>query len=277
MRNASPGSISRSAGAFCSCHRQANEEPMPEVIADTPEVNLVDVAATIRAELRNETKAGAAVLHHAMAAGDALNLAQANQHKTNFTWKQWVRQTCFISVRTAFVRQQLAHHRAEIEAEIQRVGDYLSIRAALRKITKTKKKPSAKPKLPPDVTSFLATWKNADHQTRVAILDAIGGEGLLGALSQQLRREIERRVLNLHRKASAKTNGKFNEQAAAALRQALSMQKTTTDKNTTAMGVAASLNMINNLLTKDGVDLNNIVGLVIDMQATEAKTTKKAA
>ena len=49
------------------------------------------------------------------------------------------------------------------------------------------------------------------------------------------------------------------------------------DKNTTAMGVAASLNMINNLLSKDGVDLNNIVGLVIDMEATVAKPTRKAA
>jgi hypothetical protein len=182
-----------------------------------------------------------------------------------------------ISVRTALVRQQLARRREEIEAEIQRVGDYFSIRAALRKITKNNRKSSNKPKPPTDVTSFLSIWKKADHQTRVAILDAIGSDGLLGALSQQLRREIERRVLNHHHKATAQTNGKSNERAAAALRQALSMQKTTRDKNTTAMGVATSLNMINNLLTKDGIDLNNIVGLVIDMQATVVKPTKKAA
>ena len=138
--------------------------------------------------------------------------------------------------------------------------------------------PQPKPaSTPADVTSFLSIWKKADQQTRIAILDAIGGDGLLGALSQQVRREIERRVLNHHHKASAKTNSKFNEQAAAALRQALSMQKTTKDKSTTAMGVATSLNMINNLLIKDGVDLNNIVGLVIDLQATVAKPTKKAA
>jgi hypothetical protein len=246
---------------------------MPEIIADNPEVNLADVAVTICAELRSENKSGAAVLHHAMAAGDALNKAQANLHKTNLTWKQWVRENCFIDWRTARVRQQLANHRAEIEAEIQRVGDYFSIRAALRKITK-KKSPN-KPKPPTDVTSFLSIWRKADHQTRVAVLDAIGIDGLLGALSQKLRRDIEDRVLNRHHKASAKTNGKFNEQAAAALRQALSMQKTTKDKNATAMGVAASLNMINVLLAKDGVDLNNIVGLVIDMEATVA--TKKAA
>jgi len=250
---------------------------MPEIIADTAEVNLADVAATICAELRSENKSGAALLHHAMNAGDALNLAQANLHKTNLTWKQWVRENCFIDWRTARVRQQLANHREEIETEIQKADDYFSIRAALRKITKGKKKSSDKPKPPTDVTSFLSIWKKADHQIRVAILDAIGGEELLGALSQQLRREIERRVLNKHHNASAKTNGKFNEQAAAALRQALSMQKTTKDKSTTAMGVATSLNMINNLLIKDGVDLNNIVGLVIDMQATVAKTTKKAA
>ena len=250
---------------------------MPEIIADTAEVNLADVAATICAELRSENKSGAALLHHAMNAGDALNLAQANLHKTNLTWKQWVRENCFIDWRTARVRQQLANHREEIEAEVQKAGNYFSIRAALRKIAKNPKNSSSKPKLPPDFSSFLSIWKKADHQTRIAILDAIGGEGLLGALSQQLRREIERRVLNHHHKASGKTNGKFNEQAAAALRQALSMQKTTKDKNTTAMGVAANLNMINNLLSKDGVDLNNIVGLVIDMQATVVKPTRKAA
>ena len=250
---------------------------MPEIIADNSAVNLADVAVTICAELRSENKSGAALLHHAMAAGDALNLAQANLHKTNLTWKQWVRENCFIDWRTARVRQQLANHREEIEAEIQKAGDYFSIRAALRKITKPKKKSSDKPKLPPDVSSFLSIWRKADHQTHVAILDAIGIDGLLGALSQKLRRDIEDRVLNRHHKASAKTNGKVNGQAAAALRQALSMQKTTKDKNTTAMGVAASLNMINNLLIKDGVDLNNIVGLVIDMEATVAKPTRKAA
>jgi hypothetical protein len=252
---------------------------MPDIIADTLEVNLTDVAATIRTELQNEKGAGAALLRSAMAAGDALNLAQANLHKTNRSWESWLRENCLISTRTAEVRQQLANHRAEIEAEVQRVGDYFSIRAALRKISKTKKKSPNKPKLPPDVSSFLSIWRKADHQTRVAVLDAIDaeGEGLLGALSQQLRREIERRVLNKHHTASAKTNGKVNGQAAAALRQALSMQKTTKDKNTAAMGVAASLNMINNLLIKDGVDLNNIVGLVIDMEATVVRPTKKAA
>ena len=57
----------------------------------TVDVNLTAVAATICTELRNEKKAGAALLHHAMAAGDALNLAQANLHKTNLTWKGWLR------------------------------------------------------------------------------------------------------------------------------------------------------------------------------------------
>jgi hypothetical protein len=252
---------------------------MTENIAtDTANVNLTELAATICAELRNEAKAGAAVLHHAMAAGDALNLVQANLHKTNLTWKRWLREHCLISVRTALVRQRLARHREEIEAEVQRVGDYLSIRAALRKISKGNNKKSAKkPKPPTDVASFLSIWRKADHQTRAAVLDAIGSGGLLEALSQQLRREIERRVLNQHHKASSKTNGKFNEQTAAALRQVLSMQKTTKDKNTTAMGVVSGLNMINNLLAKDGIDLNNIVGLVIDLDATLAKPTKKAA
>jgi hypothetical protein len=250
---------------------------MPEdITTDTADVNLTEVAATIRNELKNEHKSGAALLHHALNASDALNLAHANRHKTNLSWKQWLRENCFVSVRTAFVRQQLARHRKEIEAEVQRVGDYLSIRAALRKIAKRTKKPADKPQ--PDVAAFLSIWKKIDHQTRVAVIDGIDviDAGLLGVLSQRLRREIEGRVLNRHHNASP-TNEKFNEQAAAALRQALSMQKTAKDRNRTAMGVASSLNMINNLLAKDGIDLNNVVGLVIDLQATVAKPTKKAA
>lgn len=249
---------------------------MPEIITDNPAVNLADVAAIIRTELQNEHKAGAALLRHAMAAGDALNLAQANLHKTNLTWKRWLRENCFCSDRTAIVRQQLARHRNEVEAEIQKVGDDLSIRAVLRKINKSTKK-TAKSKPPADVATFLSIWRKADHQTRAAILDGIGCEGLLGALSPQLRREIERRVLGHHRKRSAFADVKFNSQAAGALRQALSMQKTAKDKNAPALGVVSALNMLNNLLIKSGIDLNNIVGFEIDMDATVAKPTKKAA
>jgi hypothetical protein len=245
---------------------------MVDIVSEAQEVNLDQLAVTIRAELKSESRSGAEALHHAMAAGDALNLAQANRNKSNLSWKQWLRENCLVSTRTAFVRQQLAEHRSEIEAAMAQGTDIQSIAAALRLIAKKKKK-AATSKPPADVAFFLANWGKADRQTRAAILDAIGVEGLLAALSQQLRGEIERRVLKHHRHTSAKTNKTSNnEKAAAALRQALSAQKVAKDANVTAMGVAAALNAINNLLAKDGIDLNCITGLTIDIDATMANS-----
>jgi hypothetical protein len=95
---------------------------------------LDDLARRIRESRQAARQAGAAVLHHSLDAGDALNEAQA---RVSSGWKRWLKDNCFLSVRTALVYQQLARHRDEIEAAIGQAGE-LSMRAALRLITKQK-------------------------------------------------------------------------------------------------------------------------------------------
>jgi hypothetical protein len=90
------------------------------------------LARRIRASRHAAQEAGAALLHHVLDAGDALNEAQ-EQVPTG--WKRWLKDNCFLSVRTAFVYQRLAHHREEIETVLSQAGE-LSMRAALRLISK---------------------------------------------------------------------------------------------------------------------------------------------
>jgi hypothetical protein len=98
---------------------------------------LDDLARRIRESRQAAQQAGAAVLHHSLDAGDALNAAQA---RVSTGWKRWLKNNCFLSVRTALVYQQLARHRDEIEAAIGQAGE-LSMRAALRLITKPTEEP----------------------------------------------------------------------------------------------------------------------------------------
>src|SRR5262245_12345760 len=89
---------------------------------------LEDLAAVIRKARRASHAERCNALHHDLDAGDALLAAQK---RVSSNWKQWLRENCFLSVRTAMLYMQLARHRAEIEAEIERVGG-LSLRAAIR-------------------------------------------------------------------------------------------------------------------------------------------------
>jgi hypothetical protein len=81
-------------------------------------------------------------LHQDLAVGDALIEAQA---RVSSNWKQWLRENCFLSVRTALLYQRLARHRAEIEAEIERAGE-LSLRAAVRLIAEPSTRNATPPK-----------------------------------------------------------------------------------------------------------------------------------
>ena len=117
-------------------------------IASHEEINSVvvldELARRVRKSRQAAQQAGAALLHHCLDAGDALNEAQA---RVSIPWKRWLKDNCSIplaggglqplSVRSAFVYQQLANHREKIEAAISQVGE-LSQRAALRLISKPK-------------------------------------------------------------------------------------------------------------------------------------------
>jgi hypothetical protein len=97
-----------------------------------------------------------------------------------------------MSVRSALVYQQLANHRDEIEAEIERSGE-IGLRAALRLIAKREnpKKPSK-----PKKSSFdaLNWWTRASHADRTRLLEAVTLAGLIGAMPPSMRKELERRA-----------------------------------------------------------------------------------
>jgi hypothetical protein len=105
---------------------------LPEINSDEPILDRL--ARRIREEQQAVQAAGATVLRHALEAGDALIEAQS---RVTTNWKKWLRDNCFLCVRTAQLYQQLARHREDIEAAIAQAGD-LSLRAACRLISKPK-------------------------------------------------------------------------------------------------------------------------------------------
>jgi hypothetical protein len=67
---------------------------------------------------------------------------------------------------------------------------------------------------------------------------------------------------------------KLSDSIVKALRQALSLQKVHKDKEGMAPGVATALNFINNLLLKEGANLNGISGITIDESLTKARAKR---
>jgi hypothetical protein len=210
------------------------------------EITLEGLARRIRDGLVAARKDRCNALHHDLAVGDALNAAQSC---VSTGWKRWLREHCFLSVRTAMLYQQLARHRAEIEAEIERVGE-LSLRAAMRLITK----PSPRgDRSPPKPALNSAAWARATPEERRRFLEAIGLLPLLSALPPAWRNEIEQRA----RRKSAATSSKLNDTLTKALRTALSLQLGAR-KDELAVGIANALNGILNKLQAEGLELHDI-------------------
>jgi hypothetical protein len=101
----------------------------------SPEQELLALAETICNKCKAVAETARVTLRAALAAGAALNQAKALVPLGG--WKRWLKDNCFMSVRTAQLYQQLADHRDEIEAEESRVPD-LSLCAARRLIAKPK-------------------------------------------------------------------------------------------------------------------------------------------
>jgi hypothetical protein len=125
------------------------------------------------------------------------------------TWQRWLRDHCFLSIRTAELYIQLAQHREEIERELERVAD-LSLSAARRLIMKPANKSDAESNaadgLPskPDAPQLLPSWQAASDTQRSDFLLKIGLTALLAAMPPDMRNELEQRGLG-SLKARAKT------------------------------------------------------------------------
>jgi len=162
---------------------------MNQSTPDTTPDDLQDLACRIRQAVKAVQNGGAALLHLAMKAGDALNQAQ---ERVSTNWKKWLHDNCFMSVRSALVYQQLANHRDEIQAEIERAGE-ISLRAALRLIAKSEN-PKKPPKAKKPSFDALNWWKSASREDRTRLLEAISLVGLIGAMPPSMRKELERRA-----------------------------------------------------------------------------------
>jgi hypothetical protein len=150
---------------------------------------LAELAQRIRSALQASRADRCNALHHDLEVGEAL--IEAQNHVTT-GWKRWLGENCSLSVRTGMLYMQLARHRAEIEAEIERVGE-LSLRAAVRLVTK--KQPlepeSTEPPKPPAVV--IAISKATDAELTEA-LTALGFERFLRVMPNDWRPILEARA-----------------------------------------------------------------------------------
>jgi hypothetical protein len=213
------------------------------------DVNLDELAALVCREIQAVRSNGATVLHHAMAAGDALNEAQEHVGRG---WKHWLKENCRLSVRTALLYQRLARHRTEIEAEIER-NIHLSLRAAVKFIAAPSPR-STNTRIPTPLS--ITAWRAATVEQRQTYLVAIGLAPFLEVIPPEWYGDLKRRVDGVADRTAA--IDPLSGVIAKALRQALSHQKTAKDKDAPAVGIANALNAINNKLMAVGLDLNDI-------------------
>ena len=146
----------------------------PSDNSDFGRVNVLHaLAERIRASLKAAQEGRCHAWHHYLDIGDALVEAQ---ERVSTGWKKWLHKNCCaLSVRSAFRYTQLARHRAEIEAEVKATGGQLSLRAALRLITKpqiskkSKKPGGAKAETKAETTTKLDLNAYSDAEIRAAL------------------------------------------------------------------------------------------------------------
>jgi hypothetical protein len=204
---------------------------MPEDFGSTTtpqaSVSLDELALRVRTALRAAQQSRCNALHQDLAVGDALIEAQA---RVSSNWKQWLRENCFLSVRTALLYQRLARHRAEIEAEIERVGE-LSLRAAVRLIAE----PSTRNATPPKPSLVTAIKKATDEEVTEA-LTAYGFPSFLRTMPADWRPQIAARL----RRRDEELPGSPDLRPTEILRRALGLIKNIKSDPKISPAVAAS-------------------------------------
>src|SRR5262249_43418713 len=204
-----------------------------------------------------------------MAAGDALIAAQ---EKVNGNWKLWLRDNCFLSVRTALVYARLARHRSAIEAELGRVGD-LSLRAALRLIAKPKgnaekySKSTNKPTL-------LDHWKNTPGSERSAFLDAIGIDGIRKVASFDFLRKLQQHARV--EKTNSKPDASITTLMCKALSYIVAADVPETSKPVAAGNVNEALAFLRAVVKKLGTLGRSYHDIEIGISAVKAKSRRAA-
>jgi hypothetical protein len=150
---------------------------------------LAELAMRIRSALRASRADRCNALHHDLEVGEAL--IEAQKHVTT-GWKRWLEENCSLSVRTGMLYMQLARHRAEIEAEIERGGE-LSLRAAVRLVTK-RKTPEPESTEPPKPAAVVIAISKATDAKLTEALTALGFERFLRVMPNDWRPILEARA-----------------------------------------------------------------------------------
>jgi hypothetical protein len=229
---------------------------------------LDELATLVREKLEACQKAARLTLASALDAGDALIEALS---RISSDRQKWLRQNCFLSLSTAKLYVQLAQHREEIEAEIDRAGE-LSIRAARRLIASESSRP---PKVP--APNLIAAMRKATDAERTAMLAAFGLEPFLRVMPADWRPKLEARVVHLRA-----NEGHPDLKVTQVLRSALSFIKIANTPGTSdAMSNAnrheacAALQQLNALLLRGGFDLNDVT--VNTAKMASSKSRRRAA
>jgi len=176
-----------------------------------PEAKQQDDLAKLAKTIRNADQAVGVAMRNALRlaldAGDALIEAQGLVPAGH--WERWLRDSCFLRARTAQLYQQLARHRQDIEAKIERVPD-LSLRAARQLVAKPRAKAEA---AEPTVTeasitatpspTLLEVWNAASDEARRAFLEQVGVPGLLSVLSDSMKSDLAKRSFGAAASSSA--------------------------------------------------------------------------
>ena len=160
-----------------------------------------ELALVVRDEIHKARMAWSNALGHAMNAGDALIVVQPKVAERGINWKKWLRENCLVAVSTAELYMQLAHHRDQIEAELQR-GVELSLRAARRLISKSpsgdgntlESEVGEDAELSVTPAALIETWAKAGTEMRRAFLDHIGVDAVLEVMSTAFGSDLRSRV-----------------------------------------------------------------------------------
>jgi hypothetical protein len=241
-------------------------------ISPTDTQDLAELARRIRESHHAAQAAGVTALHHALDAGDAVIAAHA---KISGNWKSWLRDNCFLSVRTALLYQQLARHREEIEAEIERIP-HLSLRAARRLIAKPKgeagqnKKPKNKPTL-------LDYWKRASDVERTAFLDDLGVDGIRRAASLDFFRQFRERARVDAENANSNTDALITSLIRKALSHIVSADAPQTSKPVAAGHINEGLNSLRAALKKLGAIQHTYHDISVGISAEKARRATRSA
>jgi hypothetical protein len=217
------------------------------IVNETSKVNLDQLATEIRREFAAAHEAGRSRVDHAIAAGKHLLKVKES---INRGLRRWLEQHNFNKT-DCYDFMLLARHEESV-----RSSGHCSVAAALRMLRTKSGGPQRSNKSNKRGGSPLskAAWTKATIDERRRFLDSIGVNSFCEALSFAFRAELKRRVAG----QQAAATSALSETVAAAIRQALSFQKSATDKDAPAIGVANALNGINNKLNRNGLDLNDI-------------------